>query len=122
MQTDEVEKVFIPIFLGKRGGGEQLYLQTTNDFEKYSIKNIPVTSIEVYSRHRIQNALVFYVPHKFKDLSIKYNILSNWKPLVKLFKHMKTNNFAFYLLQIMPSPFDLFFDFFAKRKKITIIR
>lgn len=112
-------------YLGKRGGGEDLLHATLDElFYRESAFDLNVINAGVSPVEKI--------PHKVKiyKVSLPHNRYELFKPktIISIFKYFLTIIYVVsidkekMLLQLMPSPFDVFLDLVAKINKVTIVR
>lgn len=113
---------FVLIYLGRRGGGEQILLESEEylrvNYSEYTI----VCSEELNSRFRLENGISFPIPRKYTEI---FNLRANLKFVLRflqLYVALQSKKSRIIFLQIMPSPTDIFFDLLAKRLKASIVR
>jgi glycosyltransferase involved in cell wall biosynthesis len=116
----------ILVYLGRRGGGAHLLADLAIHLPNYLPKKIINVIIskksEVYiSRTNSITVTQCLVPHSHGDLLRDFNFLRIPLSLFSVFSQLNKIQSAT-VIQIMPSPFDVFFDYYAKRRGFKIIR
>lgn len=122
MVTMQKDIKFLIVFLGSRGGGEQLLLQTINDFAKNNLDFKIITSEEIHAKHLFKNCLAIYVPRKIGDLLNVLKLIKSFFLIIHFFIARIRRDEKWVMLQIMPSPTDIVLDVLAKLTKVCIIR
>lgn len=123
--SKEPHKIVI-VYLGLRGGGAHLTTNVIeNIFQKFPNYTIELhkslkSKIEIPKSSRIES-ITYPIPHSFKDLVINIKLLPK---LLKKFIYLQNFRSDEYrvVIQIMPSPLDIFFDRIAKKFSIPIFR
>lgn len=122
MQQTEVKPLFIPIFLGKKGGGEQLAIETLDFLRKSEFDRICIVSSEVSARIAKHEKLVVDIPHSIGGMFNLKKLLRALSSIKLINSKIRKLNSKIIFIQIMPSPFDLLFDLIAKRNNYILIR
>ena len=119
------ESIYL-IFLGKRGGGAQLLIDTSNSLNSAGIFHTvfcssKVSSLRILSENKFANVIELNIPHSARDfISPKRLSLYFFGTLKLIYKSHKIRHSL--IVQIMPSPFDSIVDFISRFTNSRIIR
>ncbi len=108
------------MYLGKKGGGLQLLLDTTYSLTQKGIQHYLIVSRVQMQRFQdmgidIDSVTFIEIPHTLHDLVSPKKLLNNIVEILKLCIFALRIRDSL-IVQIMPSPFDVLIDLFAMKK------
>lgn len=114
------------VYLGVKGGGLQLLVDTSRALEDEKRRHLLVVSKEnakniLISSNELTDVCFFGVPHSILGMLKPTLLLTNFRELIRLaLFSIKLRNAL--IVQIMPSPFDAIIDWFRPRQSSRIMR
>jgi glycosyltransferase involved in cell wall biosynthesis len=128
MANSKMKKNILVVFFGRRGGGQavldDLVLSLGDLTDKINIvvwksqKNLANVSSRLDLDCEIKN---FSIIHNGRSLFKPLQLLSSFFSIIQLRQELKKLRPVF-IVQVMPSPFDYFVDYFAVKMSIPIVR
>ncbi|NBX49782.1 glycosyltransferase [bacterium] len=116
------------IFLGRRGGGNLLvrnlirYQNSHNEKCEWLLWNSSRNrSLEDFAQETDVEHVKFEIPHRRSELSNPFRLILSVSSILRFRNELRKSR-PVLLVQIMPSPFDYFIDYFARRQGVYVTR